>query len=146
MDLPSALVINMTLKPGAVYYFKHELFDNTPHYFVVLNLEKDTTENLLLVCATSRIDARTNFVKQRNLDLKTLVLVSSKDCDFLKLDSVFDCNNLYEYPLRALRDKIDTGNARVCSSVDTELLNKLREGVRASKLVARRIKNKLVSN
>ena len=145
MDLPSTAVLGPTLKPGTVYLMDDDVFNNgLPHYVVVINknILKDPT--ILLVSGTSKIDKRKQFVKRNSLSPKTLIVTDSSKCHFLKMQTVFDCNCVMERTIDEIEDKSKNGKIRAIYEVSDDLLNQIREGVLASRLIVSRIKKLLL--
>lgn len=140
MDLPSEVVLQFTLQPGAVYLFKHDAFPDHPHYFVVLNKEVNQGDVLYMVCASSKLDKREEWVQRRGISESTLVYVEAGECLFLKKRTVFDCNAIYPIAYEVLKTKLDIGGVLTVQSIDESLLSKLRDSVKKSPLILRSIK------
>lgn len=141
MKVPTDVIISISLKPGAVFLYSDDDFPDKKHFFVVLNKEiSDNTSDLVLVCATSQVQARKQFIQSRNLGLETLVVVEDSDCDFLNKQSAFDCNSAMLRPIAYLKSKLDEDEVPTVQQVDTQLLSKLQNGVLKSRMVSEKIK------
>lgn len=141
MDVPAEIQIKSTIKPGSVFYFQEESFRSVkPHYFVVLNSSPLVADALLLVCAVT-IDIKTiERCERLEYEPATLVSATPEDCPFLKHPSLFDCNSAIARPLSVLIAKLKAGKLKRFGAVSPELLEKLREGVLASRVVSRKDK------
>lgn len=143
MDLPSEVVLQFTLQPGAVYLFKHDAFPDHPHYFVVLNKEVNQGDVLYMVCASSKLDKREEWVQRRRIPSDTLVYVEPGECSFLKKRTVFDCNAVYPIAFEVLKIKLDSSEVLTVQAIDEDILSRLRDSVKKSPLVLRNIKKLL---
>lgn len=144
MKVPTDVILSISLKPGAVFLYSDDNFPDKKHFFVVLNkVIEDITSDLVLVCATSQVQARTQFIQSRNLSLETLVIVQDRDCDFLNKESAFDCNSAMLRPLAYLKSKLDEDEVPTVQQIDDQLLEKLQNGVLKSRMVSEKIKKLL---
>ncbi len=123
------------LIPGKVFFIKSDRSPDIAHYFVVVNANPDEIKPIILVMATSQVEKRRNYVRLAHLSSETLVYANSDTCEFLRVDSVFDCNSIYDTTFERLLEHLNDGG-RTVGDVDREFLTKLRHGVRVSKKVS----------
>ncbi|MBT9548479.1 MAG: hypothetical protein IV090_24005 [Candidatus Sericytochromatia bacterium] len=147
MEIPPRIQILATLKSGSVYYFEEEspqFSSSEPHYYVVVNHDPQTEELLILVCATSQIEKRRERIQALGYPEETLVFVSPQDYPLFTKNTVFDCNTAFEKTVQALVDKCERGKLRVCTELMPDLIiQKLREGLKSSPKITRKIKKML---
>jgi hypothetical protein len=143
-DVPPEVAIKATIRPGSVYYFRHESFINSefPHYFIVINLDPISEEVILLVSSTSR----PYKVQQRRLNCpkKTLVEVTPAQYPDFPLTSIIDCNNVIDTEtIDSLINRQANKELEMKTAMAIELVDQLREGVLASPVVTGKIKAQL---
>lgn len=146
-DVPPEVAIKATIRPGSVYYFRHEsfIYSEDPHYFIVINLDPLNEKVLLLVCSTTR----PYKVQQRHLNCpeKTLVQVTPSQYPDFTLTSIIDCNNVIDTEtINSLINRLANKELVMKTEMDIELVEQFREGVLVSPVVSRRIKAQLRSN
>ncbi|MDD5341800.1 MAG: hypothetical protein PHI73_00465 [Patescibacteria group bacterium] len=141
MDIPPHIHILSTIKTGSVYYFEEEQLKSTePHYFIVLNKNPRSDEFLILVCASSQVEKRKSIIRRLKLPSKTLVIVKPAQYSIFCLDTVIDCNSVFEKTSQYLIDKLQQCKLKVCSeAMPEEIIKQLIEGVVASPQVAKRV-------
>lgn len=134
--------LDTSIVPGSVYYFHDARLSSTQsHYFVVLNKNPLTDSVLLLVCSTSRVDSARS---RRHLRRETLVEVSPAEYSEFTVQSMFDCNTVFDLSLSELQRKYDAGRLRVKLNIGASILEKLRDAVIESDLVEEEIKDILI--
>lgn len=139
--IPPKVKISATIKQGSVYYFVQSHFKPPePHYFVVLNKDPFESTLLIVVNATSNIVGRQSFIRSRGFSPETLVVVTPTDCTFLKRESVFDCNFPGVYTPQELLKRCEADVFKYSGDISLEVLNKLKKGFLASKLVKEELK------
>lgn len=132
------------IKQGSVFYFVEESFHSKkPHYFVVLNREPLKDEGVALVCAVTLDIGAIERCERRGLEKVTLIDVTPEDCKFLKHVSLFDCNEIITKPVATLLSKLSTKKLLHCGTISQPILEKLRFGVHASRLVSGKVKKML---
>lgn len=101
MQLTPEQIIEVTLKPGAVYKYTDPtaLKNNIPHYFILLNKDPKNAAILIFVCISSKVTKTKARAKKRKQAANTLVELQASNYEFLTMDSIVDCNNI------AIRDK-----------------------------------------
>lgn len=131
-----------SIEGGSVYYYSVGTFRTPkPHHCVVLNLFAVPETQLILVSARTP-DIWLGETASR-FPRNTFVDASPKECPFLKYPSVFDCNHPFTQHRNVLVSKFRAGKLQPSGKVPTEVLEKLRLGVIASRLVENRVKRKL---
>jgi hypothetical protein len=143
-DVPPEVAIKATIRPGSVYYFRHEsfIYSEDPHYFIVINLDPLSEKVILLVCSTTR----PYNVQQRRLNCpsKTLVEVTPAQYPDFTLTSIIDCNNVIDTEtIDSLINRLANKELVMKTEMAIELVEQFREGVLASPLVTGRIKAQL---
>jgi hypothetical protein len=142
-DVPPEVAIKATIKPGSVYYFRHESFVNSevPHYFIVINLDPLSEEAILLVSSTSRPFK----VRQRYLNCpeKTLVEVTPAQYPGFSLTSIINCNNVIAETIDSLINRLANKELVMKMEMDIRLVEQFREGVLASPEITGKIKAQL---
>lgn len=140
--IPPDVQIRASIKPGAVYYFPDaSLKSREPHYFIVINREPLTDTVLLLVCASSQVEKVNR--RREGYPPETLVQVSPGEYSGFTRASVIDCNHVFERNINELVEKLTNGNLRLEAEMSAALVERLRDGVVSSNLVAKRVKTTL---
>ncbi len=136
IQIPFDVLFGATLGIGTVYYYQSDHLINTKesHYFVVL-AHSDSTFHV--VCATSQIQKRRDFVRIRQLPIQTLVEVTPTSENGLRKVSLFDCNYLYEETLNSLKRKHEQQPIQVRGCMSQSTVQLLINGVKVSPLIAR---------
>ena len=142
-DVPPDVAIKATIRPGSVYYFRHESFKHSedPHYFIVINLDPINEEVILLVSSTTR---KYN-IKQRykNFPQQTLVRVTSAQYSGFTYTSIINCNHVYSESLEGLISRLSDKRLLLKPEIDIGLVEQFRRGVLDSPTVIGRIKKQL---
>ena len=123
MDIPPDVAIRASIRPGSVYYFRHEeLTSPKPHYFVVINIDPTSEEVILLVCASSKIgDVR---LRNRNNPQATLVEIGPAQYPGFSSESIFDCNNsVFPQSIQVLVQRLANKRLVMKSEMGTELVS-----------------------
>ncbi|MBN1459233.1 MAG: hypothetical protein JXA57_06840 [Armatimonadetes bacterium] len=139
IDIPADIQIRSTLRSGSVLCYREDAHhDPKFRYFVVLNPQPEQDEELVLVTATSQIDkARVRTARNPS----TLVLVTPSEYpEFTEDQSAFDCNNAYVKAVGQLVAKLEASELSLHAYMPTEIVVRLRQGVRSSLVVDRRTK------
>ncbi len=142
MNIPPEVQLKATLRSGSVYYFIETTFaSREPHYFIVLNHHPATDDVLILVCSSSQKERVKR--RRRGLPAATLVEISQAEYkDFPTAASIVDCNYVVQKTVSQLLAKIEQGELKFKSVMDNALVDKLRNGVLASPVVAEDIKKR----
>jgi hypothetical protein len=112
-----------------------------PHYFIVINKDPHKDKIIFLVCAQSQITK----VKQlrKNFPPETLVEINPKQYTGFRVDSIIDCNNVWEKSINQLVDKLAREELKLKPEMDVPLVKRLRAGILCSPLIEHRIKTLL---
>ncbi len=142
VEIPAEIQIKSTIQPGSVFYFSEETFaSREPHFFIVLNKQPLTETLLLFVCSSTQIE--TVKKRRKHLPPATLVVIKKEDyCEFAK-DSIIDCNYIVRRPLNLLIKKLESKKLIIKDYIKTSIIDEIRNGVLASPLVEKVIKNML---
>lgn len=145
MDIPARIRILGAIQTGSVFYFEEEkIASPEPHYYVVLNKDPHTEEPLILVLASSQIEKREAAITRLGLPVETLVSVTPAEYTLFTKNTVIDCNTVFDKTHQSLIDKLEQGKLGVCTEImDGTIVEKLKEGVKVSPMIAERIKKLL---
>jgi len=142
IDVPPEVAIKSTIRLGSVYYYpENSLRSSKPHYFIVINIDPQEDKVIFLVCASSQIDKAKN--RRRTCPIETLVEISPDQYPGFKVDSIIDCNYVFETNIGQLVDKLLRKELRIKIEMDGAVVRLLREGVLSSPLIERRVKTLL---
>ena len=133
-------IIRASIKAGSVYYFPEESFspEHQYHYFVVLNRNPDTDEVIVLACGSSKI--LKTLSRRRYCARETFVIITPKEYSGFSEETIFDCNRTINPTLDDITAKYGDGSLKVKEEMGMSLVNKLRQGVIASREIELRIK------
>ena len=142
-DVPPNVTIRATIRPGSVYYFRHEAFlhSSDPHYFVVINIDPTIEQVILLVCASTKIFKV--VARSANLPPQTLIKVNPSQYPGFTYPSIFDCNHVYTDSLENLIQRLENRQLVLKPEMNMQLVEQLRQGVLDSPLIAGRVKAQL---
>lgn len=127
---------------GSVYYFQHrDLFSEKSHFFIVLNLTPVGDEFLVFTVVSSKIDSVK--ASRKDLPAATLVEITPAEYGDFTLDSIVDCNTVFQKTRQELLLKLQTGLAFEKSRMPADILDKIRRGVLASPLIEDSVKDLL---
>lgn len=127
--------IRLSLRQGTVYYMRdRSLTSLEPHYFIVLNTDPIGDQILLLAVASSQVEK----VKRRRgrEPGSTVVEISEAEYAEFSKDSVIDCNQVFTKSLADLCAQWNRKEIVPKRDVPSDVLAKLRQGVRDSRLVS----------
>ena len=105
---------------------------------VVLNRNPKTDEVVLFVCGQSKILNVKQF--RSNCPTQTLVVITPKQYPRFRVDSIFDCNNVFPQSIENIAHKYESEELIVKPEIDAGLVELLRQGVIASRLIEQRFK------
>lgn len=95
VPISNEIKVKIGITQGQVYNFspKQGVLN---HYYVVLNKDPKSSEEIYLAPFTSQKDNVLKFIKMNGFDEKTYVEINSGECNFLpkKSQSGIDCNRL----------------------------------------------------
>jgi hypothetical protein len=142
IDIPPDIVLKSSIRPGSIYYFRHDAFSSEyPHYFVVININPISEKILFLVCATS--ERAKIKERRRNCPPETLVLIKPHQYPTFPFPSIFDCNNVIETSIDRLIQKLTEKKLSIMPELGSTFVDLLRAGVLVSPLVTGRVKDQL---
>jgi hypothetical protein len=142
MQIPPEAAIKATIRPGSVYYFPEESFTTSePHYFIVVNKDPFTEELVILVCASSKIEAVRK--RRKSCPPETVIEIGPKHYPELRVDSIIDCNYVLEKSIDQLVTKMKTGQLKLKTEMNISIVERLRQGILSSPVIEKRIKDRL---
>ncbi len=139
--------IPLCIERGSVFNFYIE-FDNPKRqsknrYFVVLNRKPKDDLVLVMLTPTTKIEKTKTFVKNCEIDLKTVVEVRSGEHCIFTRGSVFNCNDAFEVGINDLIRKIEENGSMNYPKISENILAKLIIGIKASPRVSFAVKKLL---
>ena len=140
MEIPPDVFLAGSLEVGVVYYYFSDQLKSTsePHYCVILCIKE---EWVILVCATSKIEKRKEFIRTRKLPLETLVFASPKDESFLNSETAFNCNDPFIESIQSLSNKHSTASIKIKGKASNKLVESLTRGLLISPMVEEKVKD-----
>ncbi len=139
VKIPPEIALRATIRPGSVYYFRHESFSSLePHYFVVINIDPTTDDVVLLLCASSA-----GHSVGTNCPRETFIQIGPSQYPGFRSASVLNCNHVIEQTIEQLVARLSNRTLELKTEMDIRLVEQLRKGVLVSPLVANRIKTQL---
>ena len=134
----SEKLLKNVLGPGVVVYLSNpgRLFSSDFHYHIILNTPTQDCD-YLLVLVTSQITINKKIIEKSGWSPSTLIEVSPAECSFLKKPSAVNCNNVFAYSVKELKEMYDAGQINLAkgSTVSPAILSKLRKAVLKSEKV-----------
>jgi hypothetical protein len=135
IDIPPEVRIRSLIRTGSVYYFPEDTFSSTVrHFFIVLNSSPATDRVLLLVCSSSRIEAVKR--RRRHQPSQTIVEIAKTEYADFTVNSIVDCNTIIPKTISELASKLNSRELLCKTVMDASIVEKLRQGVLVSPLVA----------
>jgi hypothetical protein len=132
-----------SIEVGTVYYFSDlNIKSGEPHYNVILNKNPKSESFIIFVPATT-LDIWSAQSAQK-FPRETIVDVTETDCPFLNRVSLFDCNRPIIRHIDVLKAKALSGELKIKGQASIEIVEKLRNGIKMSKLVTTRAKKILL--
>jgi hypothetical protein len=134
--LTAEQLIELTLKPGAVYKYPDEEALNSnkePHYFILINNTPTTDKILLFVCVSSKVEKAKKRATRRGQKQETLVELNKNDYDFLTDNSIIDCNNISKRDRDWIIEKAKEEKFEVEKEVDEKKLKQIQDAFLLSK-------------
>ncbi len=128
---------------GAVYYFSDpNITSGEPHYNIILNKSPKSDAFIIFVPATT-LDIWSAKSAEK-FPRETIIDVTETECPFLNRVSLFDCNRPIVRHIDVLTAKAVSGDLKLKGRASIEIVEKLRKGIQASKLVTPRVKKILI--
>ena len=126
--IPPKIVIEATLKVGAIYKFEApELITTSiPHYFIVIAIENEN--NFLSVC-TTQLDNKIHHLTKMGYNLNTLAYIRPNSNNCFKEDTYINCNDYHTITKDELINKVQLKNfhpiGRLTKSEYENILNSI---------------------
>lgn len=148
VDIPAEIRITASLQSGSVYYFEEERLTSTePHYFVVLNKNPHKEEFLVLVVASSQVEKRKRIARNLGFPEETLVVITPQEYSTFRVETVIDCNSVFEKSIQSLVDKLNSNQLKICTDpIPDDIVQKLIAGVLTSTQVTMEVQALLAKN
>lgn len=142
INIPPEVQIRSTLRPGSVFCYEEETHSNPKYrYFVVLNPEPATADELVLLTATKEVEKAR---RRTALNPSMLILVTPSDYpEFTEEESAFNCDEAYVKSVAQLVVKLEEGALSLHSYMPAAIVERLRAGVKNSSVVAERTRELL---
>lgn len=120
--IPSKIVIEATLRVGAIYKFEApELISTSiPHYFIVIAIENES--NYLSVC-TTQLGNKIDYLNRMKYNLDTLAYIKPNINNGLEQDSYINCNDYHTMSKDELIGKVQTRNFHPVGRLSLEEYN-----------------------
>ena len=144
IPIPNDIQVKIGLECGSVYNFSPKK-DIVNHYYMVVNRKPKDVEELFLVRFTSKKDVVLEFIKTHRLNEKTFVQVKKGECNALpkEEESYINCNFINKYDINTLVNLIDESNGRCYPKASNELVERIMEGLKSSRMIGKDIKEAL---
>jgi hypothetical protein len=119
--------VRFGIAPGAVYIIEKD-GDVHEHYFVVLNLDPKSDENVVLVSATTKHENEQRYIALRQFGESTLVKINTNESTVITRESTFNCNRYIAPTLADLCNSITLKRVEYVGAViEPVILERLRE-------------------
>ena len=129
----------LTLRHGTVYYCQdRRLSSPEPHYFVVCNASPLSARVIVLACSSSQIASV--MARRAGLPAETLVEIPPTQYGPFTKRSIIDCNVLFETTRREVLVRLNAGEIECKPDMPTEIMERVRQGILASPLIAPELK------
>lgn len=144
-DVPPDVAIKATIRPGSVYYIKHEAITHSEdfHYFIVINLDPINEDAIILVCSTTRKYKVAIRYPQTKFPPETLIKITPDEYSGFSYTSIIDCNQVYPDSINGLINRLAGGNLILKPEMDVALVERIRLGVLASPRTSEEVKELL---
>lgn len=144
ISIPNDVHVRVGLECGSVYNFSPEK-EVLNHYYIVLNKKPKQNKELFLTRFTSKREVVLEFIKTRKLDIKTFVEVRKGECSALPKEdeSYINCNFIHKYDIDTLVKLIDESNGTCYPKASNELIERIIEGLKSSRMIGRDVKKLL---
>lgn len=129
------------LRPGGAFRCLYKFEPDQPEknrFFFVLNQKPIADATLVLATPTTQIERRREA--RGKAGLAALVSLSPREYLVVDQESVIDCNSLLEWSREALRDRIRRSELTYLDPLPTDILERIRAGVRVAKVPATNVK------
>lgn len=140
-DTYSQKHIKSTITAGSVYYYCDKSISPKQHYFVVININPVNDTVIILLCASSQIISKRRF--RSNCPQETLIEISPTQYIGFTKKSIIDCNDPFLRSIDEIAHMLSKNKLQIKPVMGLRLVEKLREGVILSSLVAEETKKLL---
>jgi len=142
--LTPEIAVKLGIVQGKVYNFTNKP-DVHNHYFIVLNSNPQSCEDIHLAMFTTKKDSLKHRITQLKLDNAVYVEVISGECTFLAKpnDTCVDCSKPIKLSVDELIDLIERTNGGVCNfpEIDDSLKQRICHSLQINKLLSVRVKS-----
>jgi len=131
-----------TIETGVVYYFSDpNIRSGEPHYCILLN-DSPREEAFLIFVPATTLDIW-SAISAEKYPRETIVDLAPEECPFLHHPSLFNCNLPIVRHIDVLTAKAVSGALKVKAKAPMTVVERLRAGVLASRLVSGKVKKLL---
>lgn len=142
MEIPDDLLFEICYKQGSVFYFvDEELSSQEPHFFIVLNHSPSSQQVFILAVSSHQV--LKTYYRRPNEQIETLIEITPSDYEGFTKDSIIDCNRVFQKSIADIKEKHKSGKLKSKPTFPEELLKKVINGVKKSKLIEKNIKDLL---
>jgi hypothetical protein len=142
MEIPAEVTVRVCIEQGSVYHYLLESINNDgilykgKRFLVVLNKDPKTDMVLILVTVTKQVEHQKEYIKRIGEDPSTLVSISKVNFPRLSVDSVVNCNDIYETSMADLINDIENGGKVFFEKLPKIVIDDLLAGVMKSNMVS----------
>ncbi|MDD5318627.1 MAG: hypothetical protein PHF79_02290 [Candidatus Pacebacteria bacterium] len=140
MDIPIKVRVPLCIEQGSVFNFFVDHNDpkrqSKNRYFVVMNKNPKADTLLILVTSTTQAAKKLEFVKKAGISEKTIISVSSREYGVFSMDSVFNCNEVFEISMTDLIRRIEDTGSMNYPKMSDEVIAKIIAGITESPSVS----------
>lgn len=131
--IPPRIVIEATLKVGAVYKFDAPEFITTsvPHYFIIVGIESEN--NYMAVC-TTQLEAKLKHFKNMGYHEATLAYVSPNHHNGLTDKTYVNCNEYHYISKNDLITKVQSKKFEIKGNLSKDEFKSIKDAIVLSKV------------
>lgn len=150
MYVQPSIRIPFCIEQGSVYLYTLEATNadgseyRGDRFFIVLNTNPKTDQVLVVATITKQVKKKKRLAAIQGEDPSTVVTITPKDFLPLNVESVVDCNKVYDITLKALIGKIESGGKIFSQKLPQTIINNLVSGVLKSNQVSQDFKKLLI--
>lgn len=140
-----AEIVNRTLKPGSVYFFRDEMFSGLrKHFYIVININPVDEPDLILARANSGVEKIKAFRKITGCPDSTLVEISPLEYTGFWKNTIIDCNRIHKFSIDDIIRKYIRDQLEIRHDMDLWLVEKIRKGILDSFEISGEIKKRFI--
>lgn len=147
MDIPTDVRLPICIERGTVVNFSFLGQDPKAapknRYFVVVNADPKKDKAIILVTSTTQIAKKLEYVKRAGISEETIVAVAQKEYTSFSRDCAFNCNDVFEYQLKELIEKIDANGSMDYPPLPEGIMAKIIRAIKISPTVRDEVKKSL---